>query len=113
MVFIAVGEEVLEERRGLPVFRVVALEAFNVSNRHRPIEERVLAVHFFAAAPTRVARQIGLWSPDHQDLAVVLRSLRDETGFVALDGGGLAHQIGVPRLAHPGRLRELRGGDGL
>ena len=113
MVFIAVGEEVLKQRRRLPVFRVIALEALSEGNCHGPIQKCVFAIYLFTAAPTWVARKVGLWPPEHEDLAVVLRGLGDEAGLIALDGGGLADEIGVPCLAHPGRLRELCSGDWL
>src|SRR5450755_2622515 len=70
--------------------------------RHRPL----------SAAPTRVAGEIRLGAPEHQDLAIVLCSLRDETRFVAFHATRLTHQVGVPGFAHARGLRELRGGDG-
>ena len=46
-------------------------------------------------------------------LAVVFGRLRDVAGFVAFDAGGLLDERGVPGFAEAGRLRELRGGDGV
>src|SRR5215472_14204179 len=71
------------------------------------------AIHLFAAAPARIASEIRLRPPRHQNLAIVFFCLRDKAGFIALDRGGLLHQVWIPGLAHSGRLRKLRGGDGL
>jgi hypothetical protein len=50
-------------------------------------------------------------SPEPQNLPVVPGGLADEAGLVALCGRRLPHEIRIPRLAHPWRLRELRGRD--
>jgi hypothetical protein len=108
-----VSKSEFEERGGLPVARVVALEAVDERGDHGAVEEWVLAVDLFAAAPARVAGEIGLRAPEHEDAAVVLGRLRDVAGFVAFNAGGLLDERGVPGLAEAGRLRELRGGDGV
>src|SRR5437764_12730619 len=63
--------------------------------------------------PQRGSRARSACGPRASGLAVVLRSLGDETSFVALNSGRLAHDIGVPRFTHTGRLWELRGGNGV
>ena len=113
VVLVGVGEEVFEEGGGLPVVRVVTLQAVDEGGDHGAVEERVFAVDLFAAAPARVAGEVGLRAPEHEDAAVVFWRLRDVAGFVAFDAGGLLDERGVPGFAHAGRLRELRGGDGV
>ncbi len=105
----------LEQRRSLPVFPFrtfgAILQPLNERHHHRPVEERIFAVHFFAAAPARIARQVGLRTPQHQDLAVVLLGLRDEPRLVAFDRARLTDQFRVPGFAHTRRLRKLSRGD--
>ena len=113
MILIFVRQKVLQQRRSLPVLRIVALQALAERDRHRPVEKRVLAINFFAPPPARIARQIRLRPPIHQNLAVVLRRLRDEPRLVSLHAARLLHQRRIPRIAHPRRLRKLRGGDRL
>ena len=67
MVLVGVGEEVFEERGGLPVVRVVSLQAVDEGGDHGAVEERVLAVDLFAAAPAWVAGEVGLRAPEHED----------------------------------------------
>ncbi len=92
--------------------RIVALQAVDEGGGHGAVEEGIFAVDFFAAAPAGVAVEIGLGSPEHEDLAVVFRGLGDEARLIAFDAGGLADEVGIPGGAHAGRLRKLRGGDG-
>ena len=112
MVFVAVGEEVFEERGGLPVFGIVALEAVDERDGHGSVEEGIFAVDFFAAAPTRIAGKVGLRTPEHENLALVFWRLGDVASFVALDAGGLTNEIWIPCFAHTGGLGKLGGGDG-
>ena len=98
----------LEQCGRLPILRVVPLQTFDKSDSHGSVEERIFPVDFFAAAPARVARKVGLRSPQHQHLTVILSGLRDESGFIALHASRLANQVRVPRLTHARRLRELR-----
>ena len=63
MILIAVRKEVLEQRSRLPVLRIVALQALDKGDGHGAVEERIFAIHLFASAPTRIAREIGLRSP--------------------------------------------------
>ncbi len=103
----------LEQRGRLPVFRIVALEAAGEGRRHGAVEEGIFAVNLFAASPARVAAEVRLGAPEHEDLPVVLGGLGDKASLVALYAGGLAHQRGIPGGAHARGLRELRGGDGF
>jgi hypothetical protein len=50
------GEQVLKERSGLPVFRIVALNPSRQRNSHNAGEEGVFAVAFVGSAPARIAR---------------------------------------------------------
>jgi len=110
-ILVAVSQEVLEQCCRLPVLRIVSLQSFDKSNGHRPVEERILPIDLFAAAPARIARQIGLRSPEHQNLAIVLCGLSNESRFIALDARSFENQLGIPRLTHAWRLGELRGCD--
>ena len=113
MIFVLVSQEVLQQRRSLPVLRIVALDSFRERDRHRPVEEWILAIHFFAASPARIARQIRLRTPVHQNLAIVLRCLGDVACFESFDATRLADQVRIPGVAHARRLRKLCSGDGL
>ena len=64
--FVAVGQEVLEQRGGLPVFGVVTLHALDERHGESPGEKRVLAVALLVAAPADVAAQVGVGRPDDQ-----------------------------------------------
>ena len=85
-----------EQRGSLPILPIVALQAIGESRHHGSVEEWVFAVHFFAAAPSRIARQVGLRSPEHENLTVVLLGLGDESSFIALHTARLANQVGIP-----------------
>ena len=89
------------------------MKAVDEGGDHGAVEEWVFAVDLFAAAPARIAREVGLRTPEHEELAVVPGRLRDVTGFVAFDAGGLFDERGVPGFAQANGLRELRGGDGV
>src|SRR5450432_3118685 len=102
----------LEQCRGLPIPWVVALKSLDEGDGHGSVEKRIFAIDLFAPAPARVAGEIGLRSPQHQNLTVVLFGLRDKPRFVAFHTTGLPNQIGVPRFTHSRRLRKLRCGNG-
>src|SRR5438067_12669193 len=108
-VLIAVREEVLEQCRRLPVFGIVALQSFRKRSRHGAVEERVFTVNLFAAAPTWITGEVRLRAPEHQDLAIIFRCLRDIPRFVSFDGGSLPDHLGIPGFADAGRLRKLGG----
>ncbi len=95
----------------MPVFRIVALQALHEGRRHGAVEERIFAIDLLAAAPARIARQVGLRSPQHEDLPAVFRGLGDITRLVAFHAGGLLHNFRVPGFAHAGWLRKLGSGD--
>src|SRR5271157_3533060 len=101
----------LQQRCRLPVLWVVALQAFDESHSHGAVEKWIFSVNLFAASPARIARQIGLRSPLHQNLAVVFRGLGDKARLVALHARRLANQLRIPRLAHALWLRKLRRGN--
>ena len=97
-----VGQEMLQQRRSLPILRIVPLQAVDECDGHRTVEERVFPVHLFAAAPARIALQIGLRSPEHQNLAIVLCGLRNESRLIALDARSLANQLRIHDSPMPG-----------
>ena len=106
-VLVAVGQEMLQQRRGHPRLRVVALQALGVGRGQRAHQERVLAVRLFGAAPARIAAQVGVGRAHHQPALMEL--VVGPARLVGLFRRRLLQQLGVPRLAQPVRLRELRG----
>ena len=98
----------LQQRRGHPRLRVVALQSLGVGRGQRAHQERVFAVGLFGAAPARIAAQVGVGRAHHQPALMEL--VVGPARLVSLFRGGLLQQFGVPRLAQPVRLRELRGG---
>ena len=57
----------------------------------------------------RIAGEIGLRAPQHQQLAVIGGRLRDPARLAALHAARRADEFGIPCRAQTGRLRELRG----
>ena len=97
--FVAVGQEVLEQRGGLPVLGVVTLHAFDERHCESPGKKRVLAVALLVAAPADVATQVGIGRPDDQRTTVVIGVLENVAGFVPLRGPNLMKDVGIPSLA--------------
>ncbi len=87
---------------------MIALQALHEGRHQRPVEERILAVTFLGAAPADVATQVGVGRAHHQAAAPEALALRHVARLVALDGGDLVDEVGVPGLAQANRLRERR-----
>src|ERR1039458_8041368 len=76
-VLIAVGEEVLDQRSGLPVLGIAALNSLDQGRRQGAVEHRILTIAFLRAAPARVSRQVGVGRQQHQERLGVLTVLKD------------------------------------
>ena len=107
-VLVAVGEEVLQQRRRLPVARVVALQAAREGGRERADVEGVLAVHLLGAAPARVAREVGVGRAHDDPGAVVLRALEEVARLLRLLRRHAPDELGIPGGAEAVGLGELR-----
>src|SRR6185369_11537529 len=92
----------------LPVGRMIALQTFTKSDDERAVEKCVLAVALFCSAPTWIAPEVGIWRADYDSALVILRTLKDVTGFVTLDLSGLFQQLGIPRFSETDSLRKRR-----
>jgi len=94
----AVGEELLEERRSTPVFRIAALQAFDKRHRHGPVQERVLAVHLFATTQ-RGSRARPDWQRDGMPGIPHLRTVTMKRGVSAYVVGGV-YRFGMRKLRY-------------
>ena len=111
-VLVAVGAEVLHQRGGLPVARMIALQALDEGDGHGAVEPGILAVALFGAAPADIAADVGVGRAHDQAAAVILGALVAVADFLGLDLGDLFHRSGVPSFAEADRLAEGGGGDG-
>ena len=110
-VLVAVGQEVLHERRRQPVLGIVALQSLDHGDHHLAVEIRVLAEALFGSSPARIAAQVGVRRPNHQAAAMRLLALLDVAGLVAFHPAGQTNQLRIPGFTHADFLRELRGRD--
>src|SRR5690349_9904438 len=99
----------LEQRRRLPVFRMIALQAFDEGDNQLAVEVSIFAITFFGAAPAWVAAQVGIRGAHDERPLMVFIALKNVAGFVAFDRAGLFENVGVPGFAEPNALRESGG----
>ena len=59
----------------LQIFRVISLQASHVSNAHLRCQERVFAIGFLAASPTRISEDVDVRRPDGQPVKPVAITL--------------------------------------
>jgi hypothetical protein len=95
---------VLHQRCGLPVLRIIALQAFAESDHHRAVEVRVFAVALFVSAPTRIASNVSVWRSDDDSTLAVFRTLKNVASFVAFNFASLPQYLRIPGLAKPNAL---------
>ena len=113
MVSLLFGEQVLQERCGLPVFRIVALNPSRQRNSHNAGEEGVFAITFVGSAPARVTRQIRGGSHQNRGVPFVLVILLYVSGLISLDGSRAPDERGGPGFTHAVGLRKGGSGYGL
>ena len=103
-VLVAIGEEMLHQGRAPPVGGIVALDAFHLGGDHFAHEVRVLAEALLGAAPTGVARKVGVRRPEDQALPGIVLGIES-----SLIGHHVTDDVGhfpVPGLPHAIGLRE-------
>jgi len=101
-----------QQRRGLPVFRIVTLESFDESHGHRPVEERIFTVALLGPAPARVTAQVGVGRAHDQAAAVVVGALKQIARLVTFHRASLAEHVWVPSFGHADGLGENGRGKG-
>lgn len=96
---------------GFEVARVVALKAGDESDAKTSGEERIFAIGFLAASPTRIAEDVDVGGPEGE--TVVASSIVVEDGVVVFaasfggDGvGDAVEEVGVPCGGEADGLRE-------
>src|ERR1700722_9279080 len=98
-----------QQRRALPIMRIITLQSVDERNDHRAVEEWIFAVTFFRSAPTRVAAQIRVRRKNDESALVIFFTLRDVTRLVAFCRGGLLQNVWIPRFAQTDFLRKNGG----
>ena len=98
----------LEQRRGLQIFLVLARKAAAVGGAHFTRKARVFAIGFFVSAPARVALHIDGGSEKLQRGRSFFHIVRDAR-FVACHVSKLLHEGIVEHGRHAPRLRQNGG----
>ena len=94
MQFIAVCQEMLHKGRGLPIFRVIALQALDKTNNKRSIQIRVFPVALLGPSPAGVPSNVGVRGPYDQIALIIVMIL--VARFISFNRGRLLQNRGVP-----------------
>ena len=109
-VFIAVGQEMLHQRCGLPVSGIVALQTLHHGDGELSYQIGILTIAFLGTSPTRITRQIGIRCKHDETLAAGDITLGIPSHLLGLYLTDTTDERAVPRTTHTIGLRENGGG---
>ncbi len=108
-VLVLIRQEMLHQRRRLPVLRIRSLQPLSKRHRQRSHQIGILAERLFRPSPARIAAQIRIRRPHHNSAAIENRILVEVARLVSLRATPIFfRQIWIPRRAQSLLLRKCR-----